>query len=1125
MAKQTLNTHVVLSGHVDGTFGTLGTALTLFGNQLSGMSRAAMQFIRDGVEEFKAYDDIMREAQALGEYSSSTRKELDEYNKTIAKTSKYHMDQAASTETLIAQLGLNLNETKTLMPEVIALAKAGNLELANSLDYLYYSLGALGMPMDYAGTLSDQMAKASAISAANIDTLGQSLQRLGSASQFFAGGSSELLAILAGISQFGQDMQGANAGTQLRNFMLTLLAPTQSKEKIMQNFGITDEAWAEFESYMEDAQINVTDTADAMSELGFSAYDGAGKLKPAIQIIAELNAALGSMSEAERNETLGRLFGKRTTVTAKNLLNSLDDIIKYQEIIDKKSAGYAEYMGNIMEGGIGGKTRILESSWNALKVITGEISSERYEPILDWVTGIVNGIADLDEAKLEALTAGLTGIGAAAPGIMAVGGAMRFIGMFATKGSWLALGISAVVAGGWALYEYIDKTAELANSAKFGTMELNVAELVSHITEMGNAFQSTYADVDHYNAALKAAVENYEKASTTLSGSLVTSMISGATLSDKDKDNIINLGKQMGNEVLNGINASFDGSAEYLTALYNAKGIDSGEYQQGVNLLSSMHAMLLGEAQTMGAEFGEALGKAIDDGIITGDEYGTILQKMQEYNKAMAQVQKWNSDYDMGVMLHRAQSVSWDSAAEFLAEAEKEYQQNITEANERHAGETHAYRGTFEEMVSRGEVNPETGEAWKMEDWDSYVSILNKGHEELIAGYAADMTAIRAATFDALLMGSEYGDAYRLMKTLYARDVKRDDNGLISWDAADWQDLLGGSLIDPNNNDSNNIENQLLGLQSRIPWLQKIGADDELIRMLSEAYTIAPYLYSYSAETARKKVDENMGLVTQFFTFLWNGMEEVAASTLGEMQVWEKNSLDNMISKLKLEYDFERALQDAGGETTDHLADYMAAAQIMYGGDDAKYLWTNTAAEQTKEVQTFLQDNPVSMDVEIPDGEAAATSFVQEAQRYLDANQGTWKINTINTPGSYGINQGGGGGGGINPNLTENTMLKFAGGGRTTEASIFGEGNTAEWAIPEAHTQRTASLLDAARRASGFTWGEIAGESGTPMQLIYSPTIVAHDANGVEMKLKEDKDRLEKWWRDKQLMEKVEVYH
>jgi len=75
---------------------------------------------------------------------------------------------------------------------------------------------------------------------------------------------------------------------------------------------------------------------------------------------------------------------------------------------------------------------------------------------------------------------------------------------------------------------------------------------------------------------------------------------------------------------------------------------------------------------------------------------------------------------------------------------------------------------------------------------------------------------------------------------------------------------------------------------------------------------------------------------------------------------------------------------------------------------------------------------------------------------------------------------------------------------------ILGEGETAEWAIPEAHTSRTAELLDMTRKASGFTWPELLARTGglnadtTGVHVTigsYAPVIHAENVNGVEKAL------------------------
>lgn len=133
--------------------------------------------------------------------------------------------------------------------------------------------------------------------------------------------------------------------------------------------------------------------------------------------------------------------------------------------------------------------------------------------------------------------------------------------------------------------------------------------------------------------------------------------------------------------------------------------------------------------------------------------------------------------------------------------------------------------------------------------------------------------------------------------------------------------------------------------------------------------------------------------------------------------------------------------------------------------------------------------------------------------------------------------------GGENKNSTNSNIpsifKKFAEGGRTTEPSIFGEAG-AEWAIPEEHSERTAELLNAAREASGFTWGELlaaygglnAGGNISVNIQSYAPVINASDAAGIAEELEKDKVRLgevvkkavQTAMEDMKLSDSIEVY-
>ena len=1064
MGQQTLQTIISISGRVDNSFGRIGDMLMNVGNHIDALSQKMIDFGKDSVQEYVQYDDVMREVQALGEYDDKTMRILNEYNKTIAQSSRYTMDQAAQAEVMMAQLGLNMDQTQTLMPTVMSLATAANIDLADSLDYLYYTLNALGMPMEYANTLSDQMSKTAAISAADIDTLGQSMQRLGSGAQFFAGGSSEILAILGGISQFGEDMQGRDAGTQLRNFMLTLLAPTQSKDKLIQSLRVTEEEWAEFEAYMEDAGIDVANTADAMNELGLSVYDSTtGELKPAIQIIGELAASLSTLSEADKNEMLGNLFGKRTTTTALNLMEALGTIIAYKEQIESGSAGYTESMAGTIEGGLGGALRAFTAARSAFQATIGEAVAPEAEATARWLTDLVNAISGMDGTALNALTGAAEGIAVAGPGLMVSAGAFRLIGFALTPvGRWAA-GLTLAAAAVGALKKGIAAWKEETLEAHFGDMELDDTALLAHVNGIGDAFNDAYAEINSYNAALQTAVESFETASSTLSGELLTSMITGSTLTPEQTERLAALGETMGDELLAGISASFDKSASYLTMLFG--GLDTAayddEYAGAILLADTMYENLVGQAEQLGREFGETLGAAMDDGVITGNEYSAIMEKMQAYNDAMALAAQADQAAELAKQLHKAQSVSWDSAESFLAEQAAIMNANLADAEMTHIGETAKWGVYYDEAIRQGWINPLTGAAYSEADKAAFLSDMDAQYAARIQGYKDDNAQVTMAVLDALIGQSDFGEALPFLRAALGDIGTMERNsltGALTLEDVDWAGLDAAGLL------TDDIAGQLFDFHSASGELRKLFepyADNPEVATLLEQMG---YLYA-------------LGQEAQFYQMRKADFEATGYDPLGEFGAYGTGKAASEAVPA----------QAAAGE---------AAAQALMEGYG------------TPELGATIDSTGISQDASNTGSAARESLYAGWGDPVLSA--------TVRT-----VTSGGG---------LYNKLTKYAGGGRASEASIFGEAGP-EWAIPEEHTDRVASLFNAAREAAGFTWPELVMRNGglnagggTPAQIIYSPTIIAADANGVEQKLLEDKERLDGWWKEKQMRDDVEVY-
>lgn len=239
---------------------------------------------------------------------------------------------------------------------------------------------------------------------------------------------------------------------------------------------------------------------------------------------------------------------------------------------------------------------------------------------------------------------------------------------------------------------------------------------------------------------------------------------------------------------------------------------------------------------------------------------------------------------------------------------------------------------------------------------------------------------------------------------------------------------------------------------------------------------------------------------------------EANKDTKGRLAEWVKQSGNENLAGIITESDFLwGAVRRYGDEVRADEAVLAEQLQAQAAGDAQAYV---------NKVQETLDQTPATPDfanaAELQTQAAGdAQTYVNQAQATLNANP--LKIRVDMVMGNNGVK--------LPASLVGRGLNGYADGGRADTASIFGEAGP-EWAIPERHTRRTASLLDAAAKASGFgSMGLTAGGSSSgPATIIYSPVINAQDARGVDGALKEDKKRLEKWWNERAARAEAEAF-
>lgn len=1052
MAQREVKAGIVLGGRVDGSVNVIGAKLDELagkadllgekwlrqGARIDQVGRQIINLGKESVSVYRNYEDGILETRSVlqGVYGNN---ELNKVMESLEKSAQrwaastiFHTDDVADAMATAAHAGWDYEEILAGLPSAMLAAQAGGMELTQTVDYLAKMLAATNTPFSESGRLIDEWARAADLVATDIPELGNAFIRLGASAQF-ADSNEELLTMLAILANVGT--VGETAGTGVRNMMLRMVAPTKNAAAAMDTLGMSEEELEEAFSGVDEASAEAYET---LEEYGFSAYDAQGNLKSFIQIFTELNDALEKLpSEQERNDILATLFPSRTISYAKAMLEAVKNgsIYDIYNTIANESSGYAQRKQDILMSGLTGALETLGSKAEEVKRKIGEELAPQVTGVSSALGNLLDSIAEMDDVKFTGLVTGLETIAALGAGLLVAGTAMKLIGLFLAGGYWV-VGAAAIIGIAKALKELDDQRF----ADKFGDMDLDTDTLSEYVKDLNAAFQAGYTEINSYRDALEGAVTSYTTASQTLSGDLLTKAITGATLTDAEKEQIKGLGRTMGDEVLSGIQASFDETAAYLEMLYGGTGEakNNPEYQAAILLTDSIHSMMMTEARQLGEDFNKTLSAAMDDSIVTGDEYAVIMEKLQAYNEALAYAQQADSAGEMAVQLHKAQSVSWDSFADFASQTEDSFNSAMATEEEAYIRQRAKQEAYYRYAIERGYTNKLTGRAYTLEDWEKFAASYDAQYQARRIALTDQNAQVMATAFDALIASSDYGDAWQLIKNVYAAygglDTAFDEYG--NYSDIDWSRFTDATDIAA-------LGDQVYGLYEDLGRFEKI---------------LKPY--------------KDSAFGGQMLTML--GMTE---------------GLSNVL------YASDRS----AGAYSGSIAEDMTAqfGQKIEVTDDG------TAEETRAEIEQVFSE-PIEQEVQIV--YKGGSTYVQKSAPGV-----------IHTPGK---------------GLFSNMLSLFAEGGRSEEPAIFGEDGP-EWAIPEEHSSRTAQLLDAARRGSGFTWKEILErngglnanpQSGGSRTLVYSPTIYARDADGVEARLLEDKARLEKWWRERALREEVEVY-
>lgn len=348
--------------------GTAAVATTAKFESAMSQVQATMGITKDTMTE--VHGETVNAMDALGAIA-----------KKMGAETAFSATECAEALNYMALAGYDVETSIDMLPNVLNLAAAGGMELARASDMVTDSQTALGLSIEQTNTLVDQMAKTASKSNTSVSQLGDAILTVGGIAQTLSGGTTELNTVLGLLADNG--IKASEAGTHLRNIILAMNPTT-------------------------------TDAAEAWDQLGISAYDADGNLRPLQDTFQDLSKAMEGMSDQEKTDLLSKMFNKTDLASINALLGTSAERWTDLSAAISDSAGSASQMAETQLDNLSGQLTILKSSLEGAAISFGELLLPVIKDVISVIqrfTDRINNLSDKQKKIIVTIAEVLTVVG------------------------------------------------------------------------------------------------------------------------------------------------------------------------------------------------------------------------------------------------------------------------------------------------------------------------------------------------------------------------------------------------------------------------------------------------------------------------------------------------------------------------------------------------------------------------------------------------------------------------------------------------------------------------------------------------------------------------------------------
>lgn len=421
---------------VGGKMAKVGAGMT------AAITLPVVAFGKSVIDVGMQFDDTMAEVRAVTGATGDDFKKLEDKARELGATTAFSASQAAEGMVELGRAGFDTNEIIDMSGDVLNFASANSIELSEAADIAGNMLATFGKEAGETENVVDILSYTAANSATNVTEVGEAMKYVGPIADELGISMEETSAMIGILAD--NNIRGGQAGRHLRKGLQELSTMSDSTKKQMKDLG-----------------VEVYDTTT-------------GKMKPATQIVGELEQATKGMSDEQKMNTMEMLFGKEAMGSWMTIIGEGGDKLGEFTKDIEESSGTTKDMADIMENTFGGAVRELIAAFEELQLGIWDLGKGTFTDLIKFVTDIIRWFSELsDTTKQWIMVIGLV-VAVVGPILIVLGGlisilpalvaGIKLLGIAFGFISWpvvaVIAAIAALIAIGVALYKNWDTVKE-----------------------------------------------------------------------------------------------------------------------------------------------------------------------------------------------------------------------------------------------------------------------------------------------------------------------------------------------------------------------------------------------------------------------------------------------------------------------------------------------------------------------------------------------------------------------------------------------------------------------------------------------------------------------------------------